>query len=384
MLFRKISLPLHSTNNKKLKTAITMKKAFLLMTVALLAVALSAEAADKSQYQLSNKNATREAQQVFDILKELYGTHVISGTVADVDWNIREAENVYKWTGRWPALNVFDFMTIHASKDVNPKGWIDYSDDTVVRDWWKAGGLVGIMWHWQVPANDGVNLTCTPGTKPGETSFDAEKVVTPGTDENKRAMKELKQVAGYLKKLQKAKIPVIWRPYHEAAGNTYEYRGGGAWFWWGAKGAEAFKKLWRFTYDYLVREQQLNNLIWVWTSQTDDHDWYPGDDVVDIVGRDCYYALQYPLMKDFQQLSAQYPTKMVTLAECGNGDDVDMAPLQKIWEQGARFSWFMPWYDASYNKGFETSHQFASDQWWRDAFALPYVITREQMKQRIK
>ena len=145
-----------------------------------------------------------------------------------------------------------------------------------------------------------------------------------------------------------------------------------------------FKRLWRFTYDYLVKEQELNNLIWVWTAQTDDHAWYPGDDVVDIVGRDCYYALQYPLMKDFQQLSQQYPTKMITLAECGNGDDVDMAPLKKIWEQGACFSWFMPWYDASYNNGYETTHQFADAQWWKDAFALPYVVTREQVKEKLK
>lgn len=339
---------------------------------------------DKSKFQLANKNATRETQRVFDVLKEYYGTHVISGACCNIDWNIREAENVYKWTGRWPALTMFDFMQIHASKDVNPNGWMDYSDDSVVRDWWKQGGLVSIMWHWQVPANNGSDKTCSPGSEPGQTSFDATKVVTPGTAENKLAMKQMSQVAGYLKKLQKAKIPVIWRPYHEAAGNTYEYDGGGAWFWWGAKGSEAYKKLWRFTYDYFVNQQGLNNLIWVWTSQTQDHDWYPGDDVVDIVARDSYYALQYPLMKEFRQLSQQYPNKMITLAECGNGDEVNMAPLQKIWEQGARFSWFMPWYDASYNQGEETEHQFAGEQWWRDAFALPYVVTREMMKEKLK
>ena len=339
---------------------------------------------DKSRYQLVNKNATQETQQVFNLLKDYYGTHILTGACCNVDWNTREAENVYKWTGKWPAINLFDFMNIHASKDVNPKGWMDYSDDSVVRQWWKDGGLVSIMWHWQKTANNGADRTCTPGTQPGQTSFDADKMMTPGTDEYKESQKEMKQVAGYLKKLQKAKIPVIFRPYHEAAGNTYEYNGGSAWFWWGAKGAETFKRLWRFTYEYFVNQQQLNNLIWVWTSQTDDHDWYPGDDVVDIVARDSYYALQYPLMKDYRQLSKQYPAKMVTLAECGNGDDVDMAPLQKIWEQGAHFSWFMPWYDASYNDGYETSHQFATEQWWREAVALPYVVTRDQVKEKLK
>ena len=362
-----------------------MQKILFFLTLVMgITLPTQAQTGNKSRFQLVNKNATRETQRVFDVLKEYYGTHIISGACCNIDWNIREAENVYKWTGRWPALNMFDFMQIHASKDVNPKGWSDYSDDSVVRDWWKQGGLVSIMWHWQVPANNGTDKTCTPGKEPGQTSFDATKVVTPGTPENKLAMKQMSQVAGYLKKLQKAKIPVIFRPYHEAAGNTYEYDGGGAWFWWGAKGPEAFKALWRFTYDYFVRQQQLNNLIWVWTSQTQDHLWYPGDDVVDIVARDSYYALQYPLMKDFRELYMQYPNKMITLAECGNGDEVNMAPLQKIWEQGAHFSWFMPWYDASYNKGEETDHQFAGEQWWRDAFALPYVVTREMIKEKLK
>lgn len=360
-----------------------MKRQLLSLAAALLLVtvfATSATAQDKSRFKICNPNATPEAQALFDLLKGYYGEAILSATCCNIDWNIREAENVYKWTGRWPAINMFDFMNIHASKDVNPRGWVDYSDDGVVRQWAKDGGLVSIMWHWQQKANNGTDLTCSPGSKPGETSFDAERMVTPGTDEYRSAMKQLSQVAGYLKKLQKAKIAVLWRPYHEAAGNTYEYSGGGAWFWWGAKGPEVFKKLWRFTYDYFVNQQKVNNLLWVWTSQTADRDWYPGDDVVDIVARDSYYALQYPLMKDFRYLSATYPTKMITLAECGNGDDVDMAPMKKIWEQGARFSWFMPWYDASYNRGEETDHQFAGEQWWREAFQQPWVITREMLR----
>jgi len=335
-------------------------------------------------YQLCNKNATEETKKLFTMLTELYGKRIISGVVANIDWNCRDAENVYKWTGRWPALNVFDFINIHASRDVNSKGWLDYSDDACVREWHKEGGIVGCMWHWQVLANDGTNLTCSPGEKPGETSFDASQVYVGGTEENKLAIKQMDQVAGYLKKMQKAGIPVIWRPFHEAAGNTYEFDGGGAWFWWGAKGPEVYKKLWRFMYDYFTRQHQLNNLIWVWTSQTGDQEWYPGDDMVDIVGRDNYSALQYPLMKEFKALSEEYPSKMITLAECGNGDEVHMSLLSKIWEQGSRWSWFMTWYDAAYNQGNSEEHQFANEAWWKDAFSQPYVVTREQVKELMK
>ena len=330
--------------------------------------------------QLVNANATPEAKKVYDILCNLYGKKIISGTVANIDWNYRDAENVKKWTGKYPALNVFDFINIHASKDVNPRGWLDYSDMTPVNEWWDAGGLVGCMWHWQVKANNGTDMTCSPGTQPHETSFDPSKIDDPSSADYKQMVKDIDQVAGYLKTMQRRGIAVIWRPLHEASGNTYLFEGGGAWFWWGAKGAEVYKKLWRFMYDRLVNHHGLNNLIWVWNSQMDDKDWYPGDDVVDIVGRDSYYALQYPLMKEFQQLQKDYPNKIITLAECGNGDEVKMSLMSKIWEQGSRWSWFMTWYDSDYNSGNANEHRYANAAWWKDAFNTGVVVDRDEMK----
>lgn len=87
-------------------------------------------------------------------------------------------ENVYAWTGKYPALNAFDFINIHASKDVNKQGWLDYSDLTPVTDWYNAGGVVGCMWHWQVPANNGdeVDIRIVRGTRRGYSLW------TPGRD----------------------------------------------------------------------------------------------------------------------------------------------------------------------------------------------------------
>ena len=329
---------------------------------------------------LVNPHATTETQQLYAKLLGLYGKKALSGTVANVDWNIREAVNVHDWTRRWPVINVFDFINIHASKDVNKEGWLDYSDMTPVDNWHKAGGVVGMMWHWQVKANNGTNMTCSPGEKPGETSFNPSKVYVEGTAENKQAIRDVDQVAGYLMTMQKKGIPIIWRPLHEAAGNTYEFEGGGAWFWWGAKGPEVYKQLWRWMYDQLVNRHKLNNLIWVWNSQMGDHDWYPGDDVVDIVGRDNYAALMYPLMKEFNQLQEEYPTKMITLAECDNGDEVHISLWSKIWAQGSRWSWFMTWYDYDYNDGKSEEHRFAGKEWWTDAFQSGVVVDRDEWK----
>ena len=358
-----------------------MKTIGSVLSAMLLVCCLTVNAVQKDvSQQLVNPKATPEARQLYGKLLSVYGQKALSGVVCNIDWNYREAENVHQWTGKWPVINVFDFMNIHASKDVNPQGWLDYSDMTPVTEWHRQGGVVGCMWHWQTLANDGANRTCSPGTKPGETSFDPAKVYVAGTAENKQALHDIDQVAGYLKTMQKQGIAVLWRPFHEAAGNTYEFEGGGAWFWWGAKGAEVYKQLWRWMYDQLVNRHGLNNLIWIWTSQVDDATWYPGDDVVDIVGRDNYSALMYPLMKEFRSLEQQYPTKMITLAECGNGDEVHMSLWSKIWKQGSRWLWFMPWYDAAYNDGSSDEHQFAGSEWWKDAWQSGVVIDRDEWK----
>ena len=341
-----------------------------------------------------NANATAEAKALYTLLYSQYGKKSLSATVACVDWNIDEAQIVHNWTGKWPCINVFDYINIHASKDVNPTGWLDYSDMTVVNDWHKAGGIVGCMWHWQVKANDGNNYTCSPGTASGETDFDPECINDKSSADYKQLIKDLDQVAGYLKTMQKNGIAVIWRPLHEGSGNTVQYKGGKAWFWWGAKGAAAYRNLWRFIYDYFVNQKGLNNLIWVWNSQTafsggnvvtdysatdDAGNWYPGDDVVDIIGRDNYDALYYPLSKEFKQLQSEHPTKMVTLAECGNGDVDDMSNYSLIWKQGGQWSWFMPWYDSSYQKGSD-EHRYADKAWWLDAFNSGVVLSRDDIK----
>jgi len=112
----------------------------------------------------------------------------------------------------------------------------------------------------------------------------------------------------------------------------------------------------------------------------EDNVWYPGDQYVDVVGRDNYYALQYPLMKEYKKLSELYPNKFITLAECGNGDEVQISPLGKIWDEGSRWSWYMTWYDYNYNAGNSDDHQFAGEQWWQEAFSHDYVVTREEKK----
>jgi mannan endo-1,4-beta-mannosidase len=180
--------------------------------------------------------------------------------------------------------------------------------------------------------------------------------------------------------LQIKNIPVVWRPLHEAAGNIYEYNGGLAWFWWGADGAESFKQLWIYMFEYF-ESQGLNNLIWVWTTQTKDDDFYPGDEYVDIIGRDIYDVSDAStISSQFISVQERYPTKMVTLSEFGS-----VAPISEQWSAGAKWSYFMPWYDyertnnTSQPDFSSTDHEHANAAWWQNAFDQNYVITLDQM-----
>ncbi|MDR1341786.1 MAG: glycoside hydrolase family 26 protein [Prevotellaceae bacterium] len=310
---------------------------------------------------LAVPNPSPEAQSVYAFLKENYGKKIISGAMANVSWNASEAEWVHRHTGKYPALNGFDYIHHYGT-------WVDYTDTRIVEDWWSNNGLVSICWHWNVPTAQGSGSYAFY-TK--ETSFDIAKAVQDGTYENSIVKADLNAVAGYLLLLQQKNIPVLWRPLHEAAGG---------WFWWGAKGAAPLKALWRMMFE-TFKDKGLNNLIWVWTAEPGDDAWYPGNEYVDVVGRDIYTKPTATEMAcEYATLKSRFPNKMVTLSECGN-----VAGLAEQAAQGVRWSWFMPWYD--YNRTVSTggaafgstAHEYANIAWWKNAFSDPHVLSRDEV-----
>lgn len=321
-------------------------------------------------------NPSQEAQNVYNFLKENYGTKIISGAVANVSWNTNEADWVYQHTGKYPAMNTFDYIHLNWS----PTNWIDYNDIQVVEDWWANNGIVSACWHWNVPPSEGVTDNNQFSTYAEDTEFSAANALVEGTWENEIVKADLEEMAGYLKLLRDKNIPVVWRPLHEAAGNIYEYDNGTAWFWWGYDGGEAYRNLWIYMFEYF-EQQGLNNLIWVWTTQTKDEAFYPGDEYVDIVGRDIYNnGSGVNIAAQFEEIQTIYPSKMITLSENGS-----VAEISEQWNSGALWSYFMPWYDydrtvdpesAAFD---ETTHGHANIEWWEDAFSLDAVITLDEM-----
>lgn len=324
---------------------------------------------------LVTDGATVEAQALYDYLLANYGKKTLSGIMANVNWNHDEADKVGKAVGKYPALNCYDFIHILYSG----ANWINYSDITPVKEWADAGGIVALMWHFNVPKTQAApgaveNVTCTPS----ETTFKVANVFVDGSWEQVWFDHYVDKVADVILQLQEAGIAAIWRPFHEAAGNYYalNYKGA-AWFWWGADGPATYKKVWNRLQDAFYAKG-IRNLIWVWTAQDyngdpsaydSDQAYYPGDDRVDIVGRDIYGKDADVNLNDFISAQTAYPNKMITLSENGKDGSTEYARMSEVWEAGAKWSWFMPWYGAS----------MCSTAWWQDALSCESVITRDQV-----
>ena len=175
-------------------------------------------------------------------------------------------------------------------------------------------------------------------------------------------IKDIDYTAGLLKKFQDNKVPILWRPLHEAAGG---------WFWWGAKGAAPCKKLWQVMFDRMVNYHGLHNMIWVWTREPNDDAWYPGDEYVDMVGRDIYREGDHSSqVLEFNDMNSRYGgKKMVTISECGSFPDPD-----NLVKDAAGWSYFMPWYG-----GFVRDSKNNSLDLWKKMLASDYVLTLDEM-----
>lgn len=320
-------------------------------------------------------NSSPQATNVYNFLKNNYGKNIVSASVANSAWNLNEAEWVKYHTGKYPAMACMDYIFLAWS----PANWIDYNKIDFIKDWWENNGLVAASWHWNVPHNP-EETDVSKFTYKNETSFKPSNVPIEGTWENQVAKADFDKLIAYIKLLQDENIPLIWRPLHEAAGNIYVYNNGKAWFWWGSDGGDAYVELWRFMFNYF-KEKGVNNLIWVWTTQTNDDDFYPGDEYVDMIGRDIYNNSDSDdIVFQFKAIQKKYPNKMVSLSECGS-----VSEIPEQWSKGAKWSFFMPWtdHDRTGNIGDnnfkEQDHKYANISWWNKALEQNYVITRDEL-----
>ena len=337
---------------------------------------------ERTQFNIDEALVTPNPQpatvEVYEFLKDNFGKKTISG-VMTLDLlngsntlplaSQSEVSYINSKSGKTPALVGFDFM--HSTGKNSTNDWQQsYTQAAIAmaEELWNAGGIPTFSWHWRDPNqnNDSFNTS--------ETSFDLTKAFAntsytawnTNSTEYKNMIKDIDIIAGYLEELQCAGVTILWRPIHEASGK---------WFWWGAKGAEPYKQLYKLLFDRLVNYHQIHNLIWVWNSDGADADWYPGDEYVDVVGRDFYYSEgstynHSSLVCDFEALAKQTNgKKLVTLAENG------AVPYpENMDNDDAMWSWFMPWYGDYVTS---SNHNTASD--WNTIMNDSRVITLSDM-----
>jgi len=275
---------------------------------------------------LVNPNPHPNAKKLYDFIRQHYRKKVISGQTVSSD--LAELTYIQSKTGKQPALAGFEFENYSPVSGMADDGTLGRLSDWFLH----KNGIPEVQWHWCSPM--GATQEWWKSFYTDMTTFDVEKAVTPGTEENRLALRDLDVIASKFKTLQDQGVPVLWRPLHEAEGG---------WFWWGAKGPKPCVALYRIMYNKFVHEHGLTNLIWVWVSGTAaaSKEWYPGDDVVDIIGADIYAPSgNYgPSTASYYQLSDLVQgKKMVALLE--NGPIPNPSLIQ---QQQAYWSWFMTW-----------------------------------------
>ncbi len=336
-------------------------------------------------YQLSaqntaNPNASQETKQILQYLDGLknnttnnlllgqnlgHGGGMMPGWTLGYDAFVGE---LYNQTGKWVGLIGGDY-------GLDPNHNVANTNQ-LLTDYWNAGGLVTLSWHFDNPWTGGNSWD----TNQGENLYD---LITPGNAAYTNWQAQLQEVANALKPLRNAGVTVLWRPLHEMNGD---------WFWWGKKTTTnheaAFIDLYRNMFDYLSNTEGLDNLLWVFsTANSYDQNllnYYPGAGYVDITGIDIYEdnVNSYFPSRDYQDLqSLGHPmglTEFGPTISTTNGTFDNRQLVSNIKSKYPDFVFSLTWHDW-FDGNDRVEISIAANQFANETFADPCVITREEI-----
>ncbi|MBV1851367.1 RICIN domain-containing protein [Catellatospora sp. NEAU-YM18] len=264
--------------------------------------------------------------QLVSFLNGISGQNMLSGQHnrepnSDPTKYTRVAQSI---TGQTPGLWGGDFL--FDSADVNAR-------QTMVNEairQWQGGSVVALTWH-MCPPTMGSTCNWDNNIKSHLTDAQWNELVTNGSGLNNAYKNRLAEALPYLRQLQSAGVPVLFRPVHEM---------NEGWSWWGGRpGANGSRKLYQITYDYFTG-QGLNNLVWVWNVKDVNMgsiaDYWPGASYVDVASLDIWVKLE-PSQSDYQAMLNIAGGKPIALAEVGR------VPSPTIMNAQPRWAWWMVW-----------------------------------------
>jgi len=315
-----------------------------------------------NRYMPCNVNASEEARALLDYLSGLRGRGIILGqhtqTMAQ-----EELKLIREITGKEPALCGFELLAY--SPNINYKESseeclieVEENKNTLEKawEWARRKGIITFTWHWFSPLY-GADKTFYQKNTP----FDARLALQEGTPERKAFLADMDAMAELLKPFCQKRVPILWRPFHEANGD---------WFWWGSRGQQTAKDLWLEMYDRYTKVHELNNLIWVWNSPLPEG--YVGDEYCDIISRDVYLK-EYThgdYRKEYDEL-VQITTadKIAALGETGPVPDIAALSQMRI-----PWAWFMTWSKGAFKN-------MTKPEILQAAYSHDYGITLDRLPQ---
>lgn len=288
--------------------------------------------------KLSNKEAGKSAKELMKFLTDNYGKYTLTGQYASSPDN-EELDLIYRTTGKYPAIR---FSAMHTSQKSFDSA---FKDIDACADWYRQGGIVGLMWYWEAPSSK------KPSVYAKDTDFKLSDAVTD-IDISEMSQEDIRglyakgkiseqcyglildidNMAGQLTSLKNKGVPVLWRPLHEAYGD---------WFWWGASGTDAYKWLWELMYKRYTNYFELDNLIWIWNGQSEST--LVDKNTFDIASLDIYLDSKKDFGSRYEQFLALQKIvgkeKLIALSECSCIPDIDAS-----FRDNSVWSFFGLWY----------------------------------------
>ncbi|MFC2129669.1 glycoside hydrolase family 26 protein, partial [Bacteroidota bacterium] len=304
---------------------------FLILTVFCLSAILSS---CSNEQKAVTPNASTEAQALLDFIYSLSGEFTLTGQHNYPNTKDRNTQFAKEYIGQTPAVWSSD---MGFAEDGDYDSYLARPDivKEAIRQH-KKGSIITLCWH-AVPPTADEPVTFSPKRDGDPAKLETiqgqlldeqfKDVLTPGTALHEKWCQQVDSVAVYLKKLQEAKVPVLWRPYHEMNGD---------WFWWGGRvGEYSTADLYRQMYDRYVNHHKLNNLVWVWNVDRPStpirkfSNFYPGTEYLDIVSLDVYGS---DFNKDYyDSLYVLAKGKPMLFGEVGNPPMPEILDEQPNW-----------------------------------------------------
>ena len=312
----------------ELRIAITWR---LFLAAVVFTCTTCAATAQTPDAQPVNPDATPATRALLHDLDTISGHATIGGQHNYPNTVSRYSDRVYDLTGEYPGIFGQDFGFSGADDKDSTLGRPSMIEE-VIRQY-RNGAVIALTWHSVRPTED-EPVTFRDSVQGHLTDWEWRQLLTPGTDLNMRWRRQVDRIAGYLKELQDAGVPVLFRPYHEMNGN---------WFWWGGRpGPDGSAALYRQIYDRYVHVHHLNNLVWVWNVNSPSGntgsvaDYFPGSAYADVLTMDIYG----PFSQEFydQMVALADPLhKPIALAEVGAMPSLTTLATQPRW------AYFMMW-----------------------------------------